>query len=193
MTRTKWIVRPAKKYPHGPVFHKLTSYAPCDLVALTDEFKKNRKFDTYLELFDKSEKKTTWTQVYKSGQESREVFFKRKATKIAKVFFDLLTDDLIFNDVEYNFTPKAKIEKRHVLSIGYMRTVEDVNRYKKTNYAYVYGGLVYYLKYISPYRKKRKHRRYAIFCTKRMNQMRAQINNGMRYHTFYKDRLFSQI
>ncbi len=193
MTRKKWIVTHARKAPFGPVFHQLTIYSSGDLVALTDEFEKNRDYEKYTELFNKTSAKITDSKLKKSGYAGKNVFFKQKATRIARLFFDMLSDDLIFNDAEYNFNPKAKWQKRHVLTIGYMKTVADANVYKKKRFTYVHGGLVYYLKVISPRKKKCKHRRYAVFCNARKAQMRKQILNGMRYHTFYKDRLFSMI
>ncbi len=199
MTRTKWIVRHAKKYPFGPVFYKLTDYKKTDLVDLLPEFKKNRKFETYSELFKKLDKKFVYTEALRAKYKykSRARYYKSTANQICDIFFDKVVDDLIKNDVEFVFNPRAKEVSQKSITIGYIKNVKDYNGYKKQKYAYVYAGTVYVLKlkWSSKTTGKYKSVNYkqGRLNRERKHQMIEQIHNGKRYYNSYKDRLFTRL
>ena len=184
--------KPYKQYKicivdNRPVYVHIYDYF--DLMELSDRFKKNRKFDTWKEVFYESlkKKKTRSKESYETGA-------KRTALKIVRTFIDLVFQDIIEENVEFSFN-RPRIEKNKIsLRMGYIINPGGRSYTKKDVTFFQFAGVFYTFRLHYPMKKGyipvKRLARIGVDYRKNIYQM---LKKGKRYYNSTEEKILSQL
>lgn len=168
-------------------------YNEKDLTEISEEFRKNRSFNSWRDVFHeslKSQRQNWWGKNKRTYNELANRF----PYKIVQTFFELLIIDLIEKETEFVFNPKAKSENQLLLKMGYIVKVPKKSFMKKTALVFPYAGTHYMLKFNYPKNWKNSQipRRACFYRTYR-KRVWDQLNRGRRYYNSMKEKIFSNL
>ena len=167
-------------------------YNEKDLTEISSQFKKNRSFNSWKDVFYESLKKQR--EGWKDNKRGYNELAERFPYKIVQHFFDMLLEDLIEKEVEFVFNPRANPENQLVLKMGYIVNVPRKKFMKKTSLIFPYSGMHYMLRLTYPktWSHSHIHRRAAMYRTYRC-KVWNELNKGRRYFNSMKEKIFSQL
>lgn len=185
--KARWSVRRWIK----PKYKRSSYRNITDLIALDETFEKNRSFNTWAEVFQKSLKGVRSNKV--NQPRTYEELARRYPRKIVKIFLELLCDDLIHNNVSYVFNHRKDPEKQLILRMAaYAPDDYPTTAFKVRKSYYCHGGMKYGLKIDRTYKYYKINYRVGFYITRRQ-VVREQLSNGKRYYNSYKEKIYSQI
>ena len=163
-------------------------YQTKDLIELSDEFYFNRDFDSWKEVFYNSLQGNM--HHYGKKHYTYEQIAKRFPKKIIEVFLDLLCKDLIENETEFIFNPRAKEFNRYGLKMGYIKKANPKKYHKNTRFKYSFAGVQYILRVIQPIHLMRNDEmKLARFGKKYREMVIKELKKGRRYFNSYKEKI----
>ena len=179
--------------------YKRSSYRKlADLLSLGPEFRNNRSFNCWTDIFRESLEGVRSNAVNKPR--TYEQLAKRYPKKIIKIFLELLCEDLIYNDVSYVLNHRHKKERRLTIRMAAyypdgngpvtMRDGPETAVNRKSYYNH--GGMKYGLR-IDRDKDFFKNRYSVGFYFKNRRKVRELLMAGKRYYNSYKEKIYSQL
>lgn len=167
-------------------------YRSRHLIALSDEFKSNRSFNSWAEVFHKSLVKHRAKIAYK--KRSKEQLSLRFVAKIIRTFWQVVARDLIMNDVEVVLKDSKEEKNRFTIKMGYIKKPKDKFYQKMTWLIFPFGGVCYTLRYNYPqnWRNPTVERRVAFLRTYR-GKVIKELLKGRRYYNSTKEKIFAKL
>lgn len=179
-------------YLGGETFLKFNVYNTRDLISLCDEFKSNRSFNSWAEVFKDSLYKYRNLIAYK--KRSKEDVSKRLVRRIVHLFWDSVCNDLIYDNTEVILKDSKNEKDRFSLIFGYIQNTPKKLIQKKTNLVFPYGGMHYILRtsYPSNWENSDVPRMTCFFKTYR-KKIWQELRCGRRYYNSTKEKIFAKL
>lgn len=167
-------------------------YKTKDLLLLSDEFKVNRSFQSWAEVFQKSLTRHRKDIAYK--KRSKEKIARVFPPIIISMFWESVCNDLIYNEAEVILKDSIKPENRFALKMGYLHNAPKVFFMKRTKLVFPFGGMHYTLRmnYPKNWNDSALPRR-AGFFPKYRTKVRKEIRSGRRYFNSTKEKIFAKL
>lgn len=171
---------------------KYKRYRSRHLIALSDEFKTNRSFNSWAEVFSKSLLKHRVQTAYK--KRSKEELSLRFVLKIIRIFWQVVANDIINNDVEVVLKDSIEPENRFTIKMGYLKKPNDKLYRKMSWLVFPFGGVCYTLRYNYPknWPNPGLQRRVSFLRTYRVKVIK-ELLKGRRYYNSTKEKIFTRL